>query len=287
MDPEQLNQSRETGKKVWEALQSQMAEGNGFLAAMILSFRRFVRKNILSFILYGIIAAAVATGLYFLKPRVYEAEMTVAYVHYEKKIYADMLRKLDMLVKSGDYATLGNLLGLPEPSARQIRSVAGYNIRNEDLTKDLSTEKIPFYIRVGVRDLDVLEPLQAGLVSYLNNTPFIQDRLEYMLDKSRNDLAFMERRLAVVDSLSSLLIIRKEGINDEKAITRMELLQEALTLHDRIQQVKGSMKFNLNIEVLDRFIPSENPEGKSLKFFLVYGFLAGLALRLLVIMFRA
>ena len=83
-----------------------------------------------------------------------------------------------------------------------------------------------------------------------------------------------------------MLIIRKEGINDEKAITRMELLQEALALHDRIQQVKGSMEFNLNIEVLDGFVPSDKPAGTSLKHFILYGFLAGLALRLLVMMFR-
>src|SRR5512139_3282981 len=107
----------------------------------------------------------------------------------------------------------------------------------------------------------------------MKKTPFMQDRLNYMLTKSKSDLAFLERRLAVVDSLSSQLIIRKEGINDEKAITRMELLQEALTLHDRIQQVKGSMEFNLNIEVLDGFVPSENAEGGNLVVYIVYGFL--------------
>jgi hypothetical protein len=286
MNQDQLNGSREAGRKVWESLQAQMAEGSGFLAAVLRSFRLFIRKNILSFLLYGMAAAAIAVGVWLMKPKVYEAEMTVSYVHYEKKIYADMLHKLDMLVKSGDYSSLAEILKLDEATARQIRSIAGYNIRNEELTKDLSTEKIPFYIRISVRDLDVLEPLQPALVGYLNNTPFIQDRLNYMLKKSQSDLVFLERRLAVVDSLSSMLIIRKEGINDEKAITRMELLQEALALHDRIQQVKGSMEFNQNIEVLDRFIPSENPEEKSMKFYIIYGFLAGIALRLLVIMFR-
>jgi len=127
--------------------------------------------------------------------------------------------------------------------------------------------------------------LQPSLVNYLNNTPFIQDRLNYMLKKSKEDLVFLEKRLAVADSLSSMLIIRKEGINDEKTITRMELLQEALTLHDRIQQVKGSMEFNLNIEVLDGFIPSDNPAGRGLKNYIIYGFLAGLGLRFLTKVF--
>ena len=286
MNKDQLNQSRETGKKVWEALQSQMAEGSGFLAAMFRSFRLYIKKNILSYFLYGIIAAALAAGIWLLKPKSYEAEMTVSYVHYEKKIYADMLHKLDMLVQSGSSATLANLLKIPESDAKKLHSVAGYNIRNEDLTEDLSTEKIPFYIKVNVTDLDVLEPLQPALVNYLNNTQFIQDRLGYMMRKSNQDLAFLERRLAIVDSLSNILIIRNERLNDEKAISRMELLQEALTLHDRIQQVKGSLEFNNNIEVLDGFVPSGKPQGKSLLHFIVYGFLAGLAIRFLWLIFR-
>ncbi len=282
MDADQLNDSRETGKKVWESLLLQMAEGSGFLAAMFKSFRLFVKRNILSFLIFGLVAAAIGAGIWLLKPKVYEAEMTVSYVHYEKKIYADMLRKLDMLIKSGDEEALAELLLLPAENVRKIRSVEGLNIRNEDLTADLSTEKIPFYIKVGVTDLKVLKPLQPALVGYLNNTSFIQDRLNYMLRKSQQDLVFLERRLEVVDSLSNQLIIRKEGINDEKTITRMEMLQEALALHDRIQQVKGSMEFNLNIEVLDGFVPSENPAGRGLKNYILYGFLAGLALRLMV-----
>lgn len=282
MDPDQLNDSRETGKKVWESLMLQMAEGSGFLSAMFKSFRLFIRKNILSFLIFGLVTAAIAAGIWLLRPKVYEAEMTVSYVHYEKKIYADMLRKLDLLVKSGDKSALAELLKLPKETVRKIRSVEGLNIRNEDLTADLSTEKIPFYIKVRVTDLQVLKPLQPALVNYLNNTSFIQDRLNYMLKKSQQDLVFLERRLAVVDSLSNQLIIRKEGINDEKTITRMEMLQEALALHDRIQQVKGSMEFNLNIEVLDGFIPSKNPAGIELKNYILYGFLAGLGVRLLV-----
>lgn len=286
MNPEQTKESRETGKKVWESLQAQMAEGGGFLGAMFGAFRLFVRRNFLSFLLYGLLGAALAAAYWLLMPRVYDAEMTVSYVHYEKKIYADMLGKLDRLIQSGDHASLAQLLDLPEEKVRKLRSIAGYNIRNEELTDDLSTEKIPFYIRVRVTDLTILEALQPALVHYLNNTQFIRERLNFMLERSQQDLVFLEKRLAVVDSLSSILIIRKEGINDEKAITRMELLQEALTLHDRIQQVKGSMRFNLNIEVLDGFVPSDRPSGRGWKTIVLYGFLAGLALRLLVIMFR-
>lgn len=264
----------------------QMAEGSGFLSAMFSSFRQFIRRNILWMLLFGILGAVVGGVYWYLRPRHYQAEMTVSYVHYEKKIYADMLQKINVLASTGDYEEMASLLDLPEETVRKVKAVAGYNIRNEDLTNDLSTEKIPFYIKVNVEDLGVLPALEPALVHYLNNTQFIQDRLDYMLEKSRQDLVFLERRLKVVDSLSSILIIRKEGMNDEKTITRMELLQEALTLHDRIQQVKGSMKFNQNIEVLDGFVPSDRPAGRGLKYFLFLGFLAGVAVWFLVLIFK-
>lgn len=285
MSTDQLKDSRETGRKVWESLQCQVAEGNGFLSAMFKSMRLFVRRYFLSFLLIGVAAAALSAGYWLLQPRIYEGEMTVSYVHYEKKIYADMLAKLDHLIKAGSFTSLSFLLNVPEETARSLRSIAGYNIRNEALTEDLSTEKIPFYIRVKVSDVDALVSLQPALVDYLNGTKFIQDRLAYMHKKSNEDLIFLKRRLAVVDSLSGMLIIRKEGISDEKAITRMELLQEALILHDRIQQVKGSLEFNLNIEVLDGFVPSDKPTGPTLIHFIIYGFLAGMVLRLFAMIF--
>ena len=286
MNPDQLKASREEGRKVWEALQAQMAEGNGFLGAMFKSFRLFVRRHFLSFLIYGIVAAMVSAGLWYIKPRVFEAEMTVSYVHYEKKIYADMLRKLDQLVNTNDYRTLARLLDLPEDSVKKIRYVGGFNIRNEDLTGDLSTEKIPFYIKVRVTDLGILAQLQKALVNYLNNTEFIQQRLDYMRRKSLDDLTFLNHRLAIADSLSSILIIPTESMKDEKAITRMELLQEAMTLHDKIESVKGSLEFNQNIEVLDGFVPTEKSVGKGMRYWIFYGFLAGLGVRFLVLIFR-
>ncbi len=60
----------------------QMAEGGGFLSAMFKSFRHFIRKNVLWMLLFGILGAAVAAGYWFLKPQMYQAEVTVSYVHY-------------------------------------------------------------------------------------------------------------------------------------------------------------------------------------------------------------
>ncbi len=278
--------ARQTGEKVWQAIQYQLSEGRGFLSAMFDSFKSFLRKQILYLILFGIVGAAVGAGIWFLNPKVYEAEMTVSYNHYEKKIYADMLVKLNKLIESKSYASLSDLLSIPESDAEKLKGVKGLNIKREELTEDLSTEKVPFYIVVKVTDLSVLSKLEDALVRYLDGTEFIQTRLAYMKEKSERELAFLENRLHTVDSLSNLLILQEGNLLNEKRVTRMELLQETLALYERIQSVKGSLAFNLNIEVLDGFIANEEPSGKRLPFWVLYGFVAGVLFWLVVLLFR-
>ena len=107
-----------------------------------------------------------------------------------------------------------------------------------------------------------------------------------MYKKTEEELEFLKHRLAVADSLSKMYIITNEGVNDDKAITRMELLDETLAIYARMQEVKGLQAFNLNIEVLDGFIAIENKAGKGLLAYLMYGFLIGIGIRLLVLLFR-
>lgn len=286
MKSDKNSQAFETGEKVWESLSEQVAEGSGFINAMMSSVRKFIRKQFLYFLIYAVAGAAISAGLWSFQPKVYFAEMTVSYVHYEKKIYADMLAKLNDLVKSKSYVSLSQQLKLPLESVKMISSITGYNIRHEPLVNDLSTEKIPFYVEVSVQEIDILPELQASLVSYMNGTEFIQERLAYMQKKNDEELAFLTKRLASVDSLSNVLNTKSDGLSEEEAVTRMELLQETLSIYDRMQNVKGSLAFNKNIEVLDGFVSSEKPSGKPVTAWLLYGLLGGIVLRVIVLFIR-
>jgi hypothetical protein len=237
-------------------------------------------------VILGIIGAIAGGLVWWFKPAYYTAEMTVTYVHYEKKIYADMLHKLDLLIQAGDMTQLSRLLDINENDAGNLLYIHSFNIRKEPLREDLSTEKIPFYIEVGVKDSRVLAELQLALINYLNNTEYIQSRQKFMKEKSKEELRFLEHRLAIADSLSRLNVIRMEGIKDEKVLTRMELLEESMAIYARMQELEGSLKFNLNLEVLDGFIPVESGTGRSIAHFLLLGFLAGLGFRFVIRIFQ-
>ena len=283
---DKAKQSREEGARVWESLLTQLMEAGGFFGGMFRSFKAFVKRYFWSLLLMGFIAAIAGGAYWWSQPAVYKADMTVSYVHYEKKIYADMLAKLNSLLQSGETEQLSTLLSLSEDEIKNINYINSYNIRKKPLVEDMSTEKLPFYIELGIKGPEGLSSLQKALVDYLNNTEFIQSRLNYMYKKAEEELEFLERKLAVADSLSKLYIIRNEGMNDEKTITRMELLEESLAIYARMQEVRGLQTFNRNIEVLDGFVALQARGGMSLIAYLMYGFLLGIALRLLFLLFR-
>ncbi len=281
----QSDNSYETGKNVWKALQEQMEEGRGFLTAVSVSFLKFIKKYILSLLLSGILFSGVALIIYFLKPEVYTAEMTVTYEHHRKKIYADMLEKLNELIAADQYESLSRLLNMPEQEVKMLKAVSTLNILEEPLPENEGTGKFPFYIEVKVKDPAILSDLETSIVNYLNGTKFTQKRLKYRLKKSRKELAFLEKRMAMVDSLRKLIDMKEEG-KDNNTLTHMELLEKELTLFDRIQKAKRNIAFNENIVVLDGFIPSGRQNDKGIMGWLVLGFSGGLILRLLFLAFK-
>ena len=149
MKTEDNSNSYETGSKVWEALASQFEEGRGFLGGALNSLRRYVRKHFLSYLLFGIVCGAIAAGAWFLKPQLSEASMTVSYVHYEKKIYADMLEKLNQLIRSGDYPLLSEYLDIPVESVKGYGDYIKGSISGKDADFILQWNKRQAYIGLG------------------------------------------------------------------------------------------------------------------------------------------
>lgn len=147
-----LKESREEGKRTWKALEHQWAEAMGFFGAMLKSFILGLKKHFIGFLLFAIIFGSIGGAYAWLKKDVYNAYMTVSYAQLEKKIYGDMLLKLNLLLESEQYESLAFLLGMTPEQTREIKSIDGENIHNSPLVSDISVEKVPFYIVVDVYD---------------------------------------------------------------------------------------------------------------------------------------
>lgn len=273
-------QSFESGSKVWYSISDQAFELVGFIQSATAALLRFIGSHFLSLVLAMVLGAALAFAWWYTVPKVFYSEMTVSYQHYEKKIYADMLDKLDQLIQSDDIAALATQLNLPEEIIEKLVSIKSFNIRKEPLLQDLSTERIPFYIQVGTNDPTIFQQLQPAIVHYLDDTEFIRQRIEFMKMQNLEKLQFYENRIGFMDSVSSLMIAHSQLNQKEDPEVIMNLHTESVKLFERINELKGALQFNVNIEVLDGFVPGSRPDMPSLFVFLFYGIFFGLAGRL-------
>ncbi len=273
------------GRKVWEEVSNQVAELRGFIRAALSSAGRLIGSRWLSLSVFALLGALIALGIWKLKPPVYEADMTVSYQLYEKKIYADMIAKLNELIKQNNHVSLAELLNWDLSSAQKVIHLKTYNIKREPLQHDLSTERIPFYISAGVSDPAVFEPLQSALVNYLNGTPYITERLSFMEKQHEERYRFLSERIQMNDSVSRFILsgIQLSG-HEASASALVELQRENLELQKLLAETKGSIRFNVNIEVLDSFVATNGKPGRSLQGFLLYGALIGLGVRFLVLL---
>lgn len=280
--------SKEEGRKVWAAFSSQVGEGVGFFGAIMMSTITFFKKHLVFLLIFGLMGGALG-GIYAaFKKRVVVAEMTVSYAQLEKKIYADMLFKLDELLGSKQYGVLSKLLGLSEDQVKMIRKIDSKNINNEPLIKDISTQKVPFYIVVEVYDASILPDLQNALVKYINEPPFVKSRLRLNEQNYKNELSLLQMQLQYMDSLKVILIKSLKDPNEgASAIGSLNNLNKGQNeIFSRIRDLQGALQFNQNIEVMDGFVGHQVPIMQLYLPLILIGFALGMGVRLLWIIFR-
>ncbi|MCX6304217.1 MAG: hypothetical protein NT040_04555 [Bacteroidetes bacterium] len=278
--------SREEGARVWAALTSQLGEGSGFFGAMFLSFKKLLKKHLLYMVIFGLIFGALGCLYALMQKPVVQAEMTVSYSQLEKKIYADMLYKLDELRSSGQFAALAAVLGLTEAQAGSIHRIDSKNIHNEPLVKDVSTQKVPFYIVVEVYDESVLPDLQKALVRYINEPPFVRERLKLNSQNYQAELRLLQQQLVYMDSLKKYFLQNQKN-PDAGAVTGLNSLNKSENdIFSRIRDLQGALQFNQNIEVMDGFVGHQAPLTRRILPWVFIGMAIGLGLRLAWVLFR-
>ena len=187
----------------------------------------------------------------WMKKNIFRAEMTVSYAQLEKKIYGDMLFKLNQLLDSKQYASLSEKLNMTEEQIAQIHSIEGINIHNQPLVKDISVEKVPFYIVVEVYDIAVLPQLQKSLVKYLSDSDFINERLLLNERNYKNEVIHMKNQMVYMDSLKMLLLRDCSNLDADAVINLEKLNKDQNEIFGRIRDLEAALQFNKNIEVMD------------------------------------
>ncbi len=280
------NQSKEEGRRTWTALQNQWAEALGFFGGMLSSLTHFIKKQFWGMLLFAIIFGTLGGAYIWTKKTTFHAEMTVSYAQLEKKIYGDMLLKLNQLLESKQYATLAQRLRLPEEQIKQIHNIYGKNIHGEPLINDISVEKVPFYIVVDVYDVDVLPALQNALVDYISQSDFVHERLKLNERNYKNEIQYMKGQMVYMDSLKMMLLSDCANLDADAVVNLEKLNKSQNEFFGRIRDLEAALQFNKNIEVMDGFIAHREPFSGLLIKYILMGMFVGIGVRMLWLMFR-
>jgi hypothetical protein len=197
-----------------------------------------------------------------------------------------MLFKIEQLRSNGEYGAIASLLGITEDQARKICRIDSRNINYEPLIKDVSTQKVPFYIIVEVSDASVLPGLQSALVKYINEPPFVKTRLKLNEQNYLSELSMIQKQLLYMDSLKGFFL--QSAKNQEAgAVTSLNNLNKSQNeLYARMRDLEGALKFNQNIEVLDGFVGHQAPVRQKYLMAILAGMVIGVACRILWVVFR-
>jgi len=166
----------------------------------------------------------------------------LSYVHLEKMIYGDMLLDLNRAVDQGELSEVPGFTDVSEGTIEALVEVRGVNIKGEPLSEDLSAERVPFYLKLEMQDKDHLDELESAILTFLDSPQFVQERLVYNEERAK---AKIENLTGQIESIKTEL---EESEDSEVRATLFDQLEQ---LRAQLEETRGSLQFNRNIEVLD------------------------------------
>src|SRR5690606_26559376 len=120
-----------------------------------------------------------------------------------RKIYGDRLSKLNELIQTKEYVKASKLMNTDPGQLESLVEIRGENILGERLTEDLNTDKIPFVVKLVVKDTSIVTPVQNGIMHFLEGSnPYLVSKANLKLESIRTELDFIDRQLALIDSQS-------------------------------------------------------------------------------------
>ncbi|HET6767518.1 MAG TPA: hypothetical protein VFH08_08965, partial [Chitinophagaceae bacterium] len=168
-----------------------------------ISFMFLVARRWKLLMVAGLVLGLIAGYIYYSrKPTYYKVSMVVVFNELTKKTYAEILDQLDKLTTGESSERLANELKISREVANSILFIDAKNINNGPLRTDTSTKtRQPFKILLGLTSNKSADTVQAGIINYLNNNPYLKKFKEEQRRNFLDKISFIDNELAKLDSL--------------------------------------------------------------------------------------
>ena len=250
------------------------------LRAAIGGVWQLIRRNIVLVLVLSVGLGGMLGYMQYISKPVYATGMTVAFKLLNKKMYADMLGKLNALAREKNFELLGASLGISVEQAETIGSIQTFNMRGDDLALDLANDSEPITIAVETTDSELLPVLRDGIIRYLNASPFVQEQIALQNTTLDAKLEHFGVQRAWIDSVKAVYTRSLEGNSDAPSLSLSELLARSNEVFSSIEELETAKMLNRNIIVMHDFSPTlKDPTSSPVKKGIV-GAVIGLVLAL-------
>ncbi len=210
-------------------------------------------------------------------PKVYKSRLILHSFTLSNLDYIHVINNWNSLLKGGEHKLLSISLGMPVISLGKVKQIKATEIQK------VFTPNNPngFYVDVFVTNNNVLEELQAGILTGLENVDFIKKQLAIKkenlgrlihevskeIEKLDSTKSRIETMLAVNSNRTTSLIIDISGLNKQR-----------IELNEKLLYYQQDLRMTSAVQVLQGFSHFSKPAGPNLVVWLGLGFLGGAAI---------
>jgi hypothetical protein len=155
-----------------------------------------------------LLATGLVTGLivgysyYSSRPVYYEVTMIAESKQLQNNTVSEMIKQLDILLKTQSYQKFGSEVGLTETEARQMLGIRAISLTDDGLENDTSTKiHQPIKIVANIKNSSLADKFQSGVIDYMNNKPSLKKIKEDQVKIYEGKLQFIDNELARLDTL--------------------------------------------------------------------------------------
>lgn len=250
-------------------------EAKAFLGSFILFEKRSIRfvvasirRNLLFVAAITLIGAAISFYYWNKKPTYYQSEMVCSFNNLHKKTFGEMVKRLDVLAATQSYKQLSTLLGISVADAKKIKGFEAKNVAGSPLYEDLSTDKAPMYFTLKASNINVFQPVQEGLINYLNSSPYQAIRTELDREKIEQKVAYLNASVhkidTVIDAYAAFLYTSGAVADSAAGFSNInELFKRQEELVNKKLDEKKLSHLLQSVEIIYGFAPAEQLSGKN------------------------
>ncbi len=245
---------------------------------------KFSLNNLVKLTVFSVLGIAIGIGIFFLMKPIYTTHIAISSKRLDNDHCSMLIQTLeDLNDHKENVDVVAQKLNITTEMAREIKNIEfeEYNSKMGKRFKDSVSVYAPFKVLVKVYNNGILDSLEKGIVSYLENNEYALKRKKISEEGLQLLRVDINKEITSLDSLKKIVnksIVPQStgtGIILGQPINPVDVYQKAIDLFSNKLNVQEKLALNNSIEVLESFTKFTKPTWPKLWLNILLGAIGG------------